>query len=983
MLSRVLNSRCQLKLLRQCAIFLLLAASGSCIAEQITGFDDFNFNWRFAKGEHENSLAPDFDDSGWDKVDLPHDWAISGPFGSPQADGNTGKLPWQGQGWYRKTFELARSSKNKRLILTFDGVMASPTVYLNGKKVGSWIYGYNSFHIDATDAANIPGKNILTVNADTRQHKSRWYPGAGIYRKVTLRFADPVHIPVWGVFVTTPQVDEDSARVNVKVEVKNASNKIKKVTVLLTLLDPSGNEVAKSHTDVDVTPGQTKTASVDMIVNSIQRWDIEHPHQYTAVTRLIVDGTERDINETDFGIRTFRVTADDGFHLNGRRVQIYGVNLHHDQGPLGSAFFPSAMERQLRIMKDMGVNAIRTSHNMPAPELPALCSRMGLIVFNEAFDKYGPTAGVDCSYQEYVDKYAERELRNFIRRDRNNPSVFFWSVGNEVGGINGETITARLVEYVKKYDTTRNISQGFHVQGNASSNSTVLKHLDSSGWNYNQKYMTARNNFPQKPLLYTESGSAFGTRGAYKLDLPDNKTNYTGDGECNGYVLTSAPWSDIPEQEFDRMRKHPFVAGEFVWTGFDYLGEPTPYNKKDNTGRIARSSYFGIVDLAGLPKDSYYLYRSYWHPEVTTVHIAPHWNWQEQQDKPVPVFVYTNGDSAELFLNGKSLGRRHKLDPVKLQRVNMIFGKQATASSEEIKKDSTGNVESENIANQALDGDPSTRWCASSSNLPQYWQVDMDKPQTFSNISINWEKEAKSYGFSVEFSDNGNDWDQLKYTLNDSGSNSNLQCDAKTRARFVRITISKAGSGWASIKEVAINEKNIATNQSSSQLSNQYYDSLSTYRLFWLDVPYHPGQLKAIAYKDGKAIGQAIVNTAGQPAKLRLTADRPVIAADGMDLSYITIEMTDKDGNLCPHAMNDLSFSVKGPVTLMGVANGDQMGFDSLTDNTHPLFYGKAVAVLRSKHNQPSKVKLKVTDSDNGINSEIKIQISANIIKLN
>lgn len=810
---------------------LMTALSGATFATEGAGFDDFCFNWRFAKGKHKNAAAPDFDDSKWQKVDLPHDWAIAGPFGPPEAKGSQGKLPWVGNGWYRKTFQLPHSAQGKRLILIFDGVMALPTVYLNGKEVGSWIYGYNSFHIDATDAANIGGKNVLAVHVDTYKHSSRWYPGAGIYRKVTLRLADAVHIPVWGVFVTTPKVSDAAAKVNVKIEVKNSSEKPRKVRILSVLLDPSGKQVAKNHTEAQVPADQTETASLDMTVNKPQRWDIKHPHLYTAVTRILVDGRERDNNKTDFGIRTFKVTANDGFHLNGRRVQLYGVNLHHDQGPLGAAFFPRAMERQLQMMKNMGVNAIRTSHNMPAPELPELCDRMGFIVYNEAFDKYGRSAGVSCSYEEYADKYAERELRNFVRRDRNHPSVFFWSVGNEVHRVDGDKVTAKLVEYVKKHDTTRNVSQGFCNQVNAKTSSTVLKHLDSSGWNYGARYMTARNNYPQKPILYTESASAFGTRGAYKLKLPKSKTDYTGDGQCNGFVLTSARWSDIPEREFELMRKHTFVAGEFVWTGFDYLGEPTPYNSKDKQGRIARSSYFGIVDLAGLPKDSYYLYRSHWLPEKTTVHLSPHWNWKGREGKPVPVFVYTNGDSAELFLNGKSLGKRKK-----------------------------GEI-------------PNTK-------------------------------------------------------------------------------------------------------QATSQLSDKYFSSVRTYRLFWLDVPYEPGELKAVAYKDGKRIGEAIVKTAAKAAKLRLTADRPAIAADGMDLSYVTIEMTDKDGNVCPLAMDNLSFSVEGPVTLVGVANGNQMGFDSFTDETHPLFYGKAVAVLRSRHNESGNGKLKVSAPDKGINAEIEIKIS-------
>jgi len=826
-------------------LFLVLACAiialpGTVVAEQNTGFDNFNFNWRFTRDDHKNAFGPSFDDSGWEQVDLPHDWAISGPFGPPEASGDQAKLPWIGRGYYRKTFDLPASAEGKRVILIFDGVMALPTVYLNGKEIGSWIYGYNSFHLDATDATNFGGKNVLAVKVDTYKMSSRWYPGAGIYRKVTLRLADAVHIPVWGVFVTTPTVGDAAATVHVEVEAKNHVEKAQAVRVETVLLDPSGKEIAKSNKTAQVDAGETETVFLDMAVKDPKRWDIEHPHRYAAVTRLVVDGKVRDTNTTKFGIRTFKVTADDGFHLNGRRVQLYGVNLHHDHGPLGAAFFPRAMERQLQIMKDMGVNAIRTSHNVPAPELPELCDRMGLIVYNEAFDKYGRTAGVNCTNEEYADKYAEKELRNFVRRDRNHPSVFFWSVGNEVRSVDGDKVTARLVEYVKRHDATRNVSQGFCNQGLAGKGSTVLDYLDSSGWNYGARYGTARQNYPEKPILYTESGSAFGTRGAYKLKLPRGKTDYTGDGECNAFVLTAAKWSDIPDREFDLMRRDTFVAGEFVWTGFDYLGEPTPYGSrwtalvKDRQGRVARSSYFGIVDLAGLPKDSYYVYRSHWRPETTTVELAPHWNWKGHQGEPIPVFVYTNGDSAELFLNGKSLGMRKK----------------------------------------------------------------GERPEITST---------------------------------------------------------------------------------TGPLKSSYFDSAFNYRLLWPNVPYEPGELKTVAYKDGKRIGEAVVRTAGEPAKLRLTADRPTIAADGMDLSYVTIEMTDKDDNVCPLAMDDLSFTVEGPLTLKGVANGNQMGFDCFTDKTHPLFYGKAVAVLRSRYRQPGNATLKVSAPGKGINAEMEIRTTMNL----
>jgi beta-galactosidase len=805
---------------------LLLAPLASLHVSAAT-VDGFGFGWKFAKGDQQAAIAPNFDDSKWEHVDLPHDWAISGPFGPLDEGGSTGKLPWSGEGWYRKQFELPETAKGQRVQLLFDGVMASPKVYLNGKEVGSWIYGYNSFSIDATDAAEFGKTNVLTVHADTRNHKSRWYPGAGIYRKVTLRLVSPIHIPIWGVFVTTPLVRKDMAQVHTQVDVSNTSAESRSVGVEVAILDAKGKEVSKETSALTIAAGEVAVSTLKAKIPNPALWDIEHPHLYTAVTRLVVDGREIQREETTFGIRTITFTADEGFHLNGRRVQLKGVNLHHDQGPLGAAFFPRAMERQLQIMKEMGVNAIRTSHNPSAPELLELCDRMGFVVWNELFDKYGPTAGVKCGIDEYVKNYAERETKNFILRDRNHASVVLWSIGNEIADLKKEHVDA-MVGYFKKYDTTRQTTLGCNIPGIATSR--IIDALDTSGWNYSRKYMTARKIYPKKPIIYSESASAFGTRGAYKLTLPKKKTDYGNDGELTAYSLTSARWSDISEIEFERMRKDTFVAGEFVWTGIDYLGEPTPYNH-------ARSSYFGIVDLAGLPKDSYYLYRSHWLPESPTVHLAPHWNWQGHEGKAVPVFVYTSGDEAELFLNGKSLGRKKK-----------------------------GSDDRLDVAN----------------------------------------------------------------------------------------------------REVEVLERDVKT-------EDPYFKIVDNYRLRWLEVPYEAGELKAVAYQKGKKLGEAVVKTAGAGTKLKLTADRSQLKADGMDLCYVTVEMTDEDGNLCPLAMDKLTFTVGGAARLSGVDNGNQMGHDSFTDSTHPLFYGKAVAVLRNIPEKSGKAVLNVK-TDGGIEEAVALK---------
>ncbi|MDF1575386.1 MAG: glycoside hydrolase family 2 TIM barrel-domain containing protein [Bacteroidales bacterium] len=804
----------------------------------------FNFDWRFAKGDQQAAIAADFDDTDWEVVDLPHDWAISGPFGPLKSSGNTGKLPWQGEGWYRKSFELPAEAEGKRLQFLFDGVMASPEIYLNGQKVGSWIYGYNSFWIDATEAARFGESNVLVVHADTREHGSRWYPGAGIYRKVGMRLVEPMHIPVWGICVTTPEVSEERALIRTLVELENSSPSEEKLKLELSILDPAGVTVSHVEKVMKLTPGAGVRAEFDFSLDNPAIWDTEHPELYTCVAELLRAGKRvQRVSET-FGIRTFQWTADDGFHLNGRRVQLYGVNLHHDHGPLGAAFFPRAMERQLEIMKNMGVNALRTSHNACAPEVLELCDQMGIIVFNELFDKYGPTAGVDCSTAEYVDKYAEREVRNFVLRDRNHPSVFLWSIGNEIPDLLSDSDglaaqhVAGMVRYFEAYDTTRPITMGCHIPSASGEGKHILDALETSGWNYGRRYVSTRKAYPEMPLIYSESASAFGTRGAYKLPVPESKTDFTDDGEMTAYMLTSARWSDIPEIEFEYMRIDTFIAGEFVWTGFDYLGEPTPVMNLDapwaaggflptKEGYEARSSYFGIVDLAGLPKDSYYNYRSLWNKKEHTVFLSPHWNWLGQEGQAIPVILYTDGDEAELFLNGESLGRRKKLDPT------------AVRSSREA---------------------------------------------------------ARNFDYSVDADDP----------------------------------------------------------------DFPYFEIVDAYRLRWMEVPYEPGELKAVAYKDGEKIGESMVETAGEPFELRLTPDRTRLEADGMDLCYVTVEMVDAKGRVTPLAMDLLEFSVEGAARLMGVANGNQMGHDVFTDKTHPLFYGKAVAVLRSIPGQSGEATLHI-----------------------
>ncbi len=812
-----------------------------------------NFGWKFVKGDLGDAIDAGFDDSEWESVDLPHDWAISGPFGPLKSYGGSGKLPWWGEGWYRKSFDLPSEADGQRLQFLFDGVMANPNVYLNGQKVGSWVYGYNSFWIDATEAAVFGGTNVLTVHADTREHGSRWYPGAGIYRKIGMRLVDPMHIPVWGIYVTTPKVSGKQATVRVKIEVTNNSGSSGEALLEIGIVDPAGNIVKKVERKLTLNAGKELEEEFEIEITQPYIWDIEHPYLYSCTARLKAGKKVLHTASSTFGIRNFEWTADDGFHLNGRRVQLYGVNLHHDHGPLGAAFFPRAMERQLQIMKEMGVNALRTSHNACAPEVLDLCDRMGIIVFNELFDKYGTTASVDCTTGEYVDNYAEAEVRNFVRRDRNHPSVFLWSIGNEIPDLlldsDGRAAehVAHMVSYFKKHDHTRPTTMGCHIESVSGDGKHILDALETSGWNYDRRYVSTRKAYPDMPLIYSESASAFGTRGAYKLPFPRAKNDWTDDGEMTAYMLTSAHWSDIPEIEFEYMRIDTFIAGEFVWTGFDYLGEPTPVTtqnypgskgrfKTTKEGYDARSSYFGIVDLAGLPKDSYYNYRSLWNQKDHTMHLSPHWNWEGHEGDPIPVVLYTDGDEAELFLNGKSLGRRKKMDP--------------------------------------------------------------DLVKTSRSMT-------ESFDYTVNLEDR----------------------------------------------------------------KNPYFEIVDAYRLRWIDVPYESGELKAVVYKRGEPIGETNLKTAGAPDKLRLTPDRVHLDANGMDLCYITIEMVDAEGTVCPLAMDMLEFEVEGAARFMGVANGNQMGHDVFTDETHPLFYGKAVAVLRSIPGQAGSARL-IVKSDSGMESE-------------
>lgn len=930
--------------------------------------------WRFVRGDPGDARGVAFDDSGWERVRVPHDWAIAGPFDA-EGDPNTGKLPWRGVGWYRVPVDLS-GAEGQRVQLIFDGVMAASTVYLNGVEVGAWDYGYTSFSLDVTDAVAWDEPNVLSIRVDTTRHRSRWYPGGGLYRKVTLRVVDPVHVPVWGQSVTTPEVGDDSATVRVVTEVRNDGDALRDVTRLVEILGPGGEVVATTRFERTVGGGAVERFDETVTLTNPERWDVERAALYEARSTLLVGDEVVDRVTTAFGVRTFEFTADDGFHLNGRRVQIYGVNLHHDHGPLGAAFYPDAMERQLRMMKRMGVNAIRTSHNPSAPELLAMCDRMGLVVFNELFDKWDGTAGFDGSLSAFVSDFAPRHIEAFMRRDRNHPSVVVWSIGNEIGAILSNSDgkapehVAAMVRMFKRQDPTRPVAMGMHVTQSANPGRHILDALDVQGWNYASKYSQARLTYPDVPMIYSESASAFSNRDEYIFPLEMSKTAYSPEKKSSGYDRTAAPWADLPEHEFDRMREDSFVAGEFVWTGYDYLGEPTPFAGKvtrQNRLDASRSSYFGIVDLAGLPKDRYWLYRSVWLPEEPTVHVLPHWSWPGREGLITPVYVYTNGDSAELFLNGESLGRKTKRRPGEPVRrdedsaegpVNLAAGKRASASSSEVIQDRGGNVLSERQVTHAIDGLWDSRWCAEDGRFPQWWQVDLGERTYVRSARLTWERSARDYRYTLRVSDDGETWRDLAGPEDAVVSDQQAIFDLDAWFRYFRIDVTGADRGrWASLYEVELSGEEALPIRTDTA----YYEPLDQYRLMWNDVRYEPGELRVVAYEGEKRIGSSVVRTAGRAAALRLTPERGWIGNDGLGLGYVRVELVDGDGNVCPHDDRVVRYEVEGAAGLVAVGNGDPRGLDSFVDSEHPLFHGKAVAILRGDTGGRGRVTITAT----------------------
>lgn len=641
--------------------------------------------------------AVDADETGYKPVQLPHDWAIESPFLEAEPN-ETGKLPWKGWGWYRKNFEVPAdfNSGKDRWYLDFDGVMSRPLIYVNGQKAGEWAYGYNSFRVDITPYLKPGQQNLVAVMASNLELSTRWYPGAGIYRHVWLEKTGPVHLTQWPTYVTTPEITADSALVKVQTTVSNTGDTPAEVTVNQTV------EGTASHSStITIAPGTQGVVEQELRIPNPRLWSCESPNLYQLQTQVSMNGKEIDSRITTFGVRSVEWRKE-GFFLNGKRVQLKGVCEHHDLGALGAAFHTRAYERKIEKLKEMGCNSIRMTHNPPAPEVLDLCDKHGILVIDELFDiwkrqKYEKVNG----YHIYWDEWWKKDVQNFMLRDRNHPSIIAWSGGNE---IMEQTMSKHDKEWndfnfrigyglrdeIRKYDMTRPYTVGCNDQ-NAWKNG-FIDTMDIYGFNYKpHQYAQFRLKHPEKPFYGSETCSCVGTRDTYNFPLDWSVGGgYFKPGavphQVSAYGLASTHWGSCPDTEMYAHTKAPDFAGEYVWTGFDYIGEPTPYNQDASIENnikhlpkaqreaimreyeamgnraVSRSSYFGIIDLAGFPKDIYYLYQSQWNAEKPMAHILPHWNWKGREGQVTPVMVFTSGDEAELFVNGKSQGVRRRGD---------------------------------------------------------------------------------------------------------------------------------------------------------------------------------------------------------------------------------------------------------------------------------------------------------------------------------
>ena len=814
-----------------CVFAAVLLSSCSNVAKN-TDRKSFNEGWLFFNAAAPGAENADFDDADWRQLDLPHDWAIEGAF-DVKYNARSGGLPFHGEGWYRKHFVMPKSAKGKHVTLHFDGVMYNSKVYLNGKLVANRPFGYIGFTADLSENLNYGGENVISVNMKPEDLSTRWYPGAGIYRNTWLEINNTVHVAQWGTFVTTPEITDANAKVNIKTELQNITEKAENVIVRTSIVDVDGAVVNVAESNVTADANCITEFSQDLNVKNPKRWDIETPVMYTALTEILSGATVLDRYETKFGIRTIKYTPD-GFYLNGRKVRFNGVCMHHDLGPLGAAVNRRATERQLEIMQSMGVNAIRTSHNPPSPEQIQLCDEMGILAQVESFDMW-KMPKVENGYSRFFDEWHERDLRDMIRCFRNSPSVVMWSIGNEIleqtDKINGPKIARMLAAIANDEDNTRPNTAGFNYYP-ASVDNKLAHEVQLKGFNYKPtKYSEVKKQFPDWIVYGSETSSVTSSRGVYHLPIKKYKT-YT-DNQVTSYDLIGPGWAYPPDIEFHYLNECPESMGEFMWTGFDYLGEPTPYGGRDNSTNgywnddwPSRSSYFGAVDLCGLPKDRFYLYQSQW-TTAPMVHLLPHWNWTGMEGDKIPVYCYTNCDEAELFLNGKSLGK--KVKGVDKTPIIVDF-------------------------------------------------VRYEGPKPF----------------------------------------------------------------------------------------------MSPYRLSW-QVPYKAGELKVVAYKNGKAVEEKIIRTAGEPAKIALVPDRSKISAEGQDMSFVTVKILDKDGSLCPNATNLVNFEVSGAATLAAVGNGNAASTEFFNVNYRKAFSGMAMLYVRSNKEAG---EIKIVANSKGL-EPIEIALSA------
>ena len=800
--------------------------------------------WRFTREDQSQFSSPTFNDSKWSRVVVPHDWAIYGPFsfdndkqhlaiaqdGQKEAmehAGRTGGLPFVGTGWYRRSLEIPSDLGDRRVFLRFDGAMSHARVYVNGKEVGYWPYGYNTFAFDITSFVRPGEANTLAVRLENKHESSRWYPGAGLYRNVHLTFTSPVYVPLWGTQIQTPTVEASRAYVDVRTRIAGTSTLSgRPLQVKTKILSPEGKVVAQREEQIQST-GTERLYHTGFDVERPQLWDIDQPHLYKYVVELSDGGRLLDRDTTTFGIRSIELKAGDGFYLNGRKLKFQGACLHHDLGPLGAAVNEAAMRRQIRTMQDMGVNAIRTSHNMPAPEFVRLCDEMGMPVMAESFDCWAQPK-VPNGYNLDFNEWHERDLVNLVHQFRNSPSVIMWSIGNEVPeqpSLDGAKLAYRLQEICHREDPTRPVTNGMdNPLGVLKSGMATT--LDIPGFNYRPfLYDTAHKVLPQGFLLGSETCSTVSSRGVYKFPVVRKSMAKYPDHQSSGYDVEHCGWSNLPEDDFIRQEDHDWSMGEFIWTGIDYLGEPTPYY----SDWPSHSSLFGAVDLAGLPKDRFYLYRSHWKKDAETLHVLPHWTWPGREGEVTPIFVYTNYPEAELFINGKSQGRQHK-----------------------------------------------------------------DR--------------------SIKIEDTENEDSQKAFTRQ------------------------------------------------------------KRYRLMWMDTKYEPGEVKVVAYDDaGKAVATQTVRTAGRAHHLELSADRTTIAPDGKDISFVTVRVVDKDGNLVPDDGRLLNFKVTGAGSFRAAASGNPASLDAFHLPRHHVFSGQLVALVQSAERAGEAV---LTVSAKGLPSaSIRIQV--------